>query len=512
VTVQKPMSRCLAPHSDIYIHIFCERPVDVMHLNGFFKRYILPLCKGGRPLGDDDKARLGLPLSEAMRERVDKRYQLLPVPSGLCSRSRRPFQHTGSMTTYDFQVMFSMYGKVLFHDIFANPGIYQVLCGLQDVMRCILCRKVDVSLLSAVQSKIVQVLVAWEKLFPKTELPCTLHLFVHLPSQMKRFGPVRLCWMYCFERFMNLISTFAKKRSSVGAAIMKMYCLSRGHVAALTDEARERLAGFLSENRNPFIGGLQFGLNQKKQAICKKAMPDEYGCDMTSPGIQRMIAHIVFHSIPAFATMWCEYMSTTVCAVFGNKCINGFNVWLKSNTVDVQEALQDAGLTRSNLSLRNFGQCSVNAGLKRKSGIRFTCTAFENYQRTRSYIRPGQYVDSSAWFTRSTPSGTEFIYGRIMYIYEISIGDCEETVQVAIIDRYELYDAELGQWDVFLGETNGHRILYRDPDHEPDLVCANIFDLKRLCICEIPTDDLEWCNYFYAIEVGTSGTTNTDFL
>ena len=89
-----------------------------MHLNGFFKRYVLPLCKplskGGRPLGQDDSARLGLPLPEAMCKRVDERYKKLPIPSGLCSRSRRPFQNTGAMTTYDFQVI--LYEKIQIYE------------------------------------------------------------------------------------------------------------------------------------------------------------------------------------------------------------------------------------------------------------------------------------------------------------------------------------------------------------------------------------------------------------
>jgi hypothetical protein len=513
-----------------YFNLVRDMPIDVMHLIQGFKNHLIPLFKGDRPGGES----LGLPLSQREQDIVDLRFAGLKIPSNVCRLSNKPFAHTGKMTGYDFQVVFSMFAKTLFYDMFSDNRVYDLICKLQEIFRCILNHIVTVSLLPALRQKIVETLVKWETVMPHSEQVTVVHLLLHVCDDMQYFGPVRNYWMYCFERYISLLAQYAKSRRFVGASIINMYCYSRAFIHA-KPESRARLSTALGSN-DPFGIGLAVAhdhdhMDNSSEVVCSSAL-----------SINGLKPEDRIMAFPSSVQMYIVSQLRVKCASFRNLYVkfllsksrppkvdvSGFYKWQEST--EGQQTLQSLGLTSQQnnvgmdpavhvrmhvpLIVKDFARARVNPGHRRMRGILFRTSLYE-----RQLVREGKsprHTDSYCWFfhkrlERDDQYGSEEKwYGQIKYLVEATFDTVVQ--QIAVLQRLRLYEVETGVWQIFQGEFNGYRILHMPPNVIRPLVCCPISQLKRLVVAAIPSDDLYWTNYKFAIEVDTSVVATSDSL
>jgi hypothetical protein len=515
-----------------YFDLVRDMPIDIMHLvQGVFKNHLIPVFKGKRDCGE--LLRSSLPLQQSAQDVIDARFGELKLPSNVCRLSNKPFLHTGKMTAYDLQVVFTMLGKTLFHDIFRDKRIYDLLCRLQEVFRCILNHTVTLSLLPALRQRIVEALVLWETILPDSEQNTVPHILLHVCDDMQYFGPVRNCWMYCFERYISLLSRWAKSKRFIGASIVQMYCCSRTFIRA-KPEFRNRLKEVLRKD-DPFGIGLaspqdhivdqDHDLKEGSQVVCS-----------TRISVNGMEPQVRALSLPSSAQLQIVYMLRQKCTPFDRLYvkfltyvssyrsrrmkadISGFYKWQELR--EGREALRSFGFAGSEdnfdvgahvkpvvaIKIEDFARAKVNHGNVRARGILFRTSVYERLLDRKGSQR--SHTDSYCWFLNKGLG--EKWYGEIKYLLRVTMKDCE--LKIAVLERLKLFESEVNQWQVFQGEYVGHRVLHLPPGVDRPFVCCPIKDLKRLVVADIPTDDLYWSNYKIAIEVDTSSVATSDSM
>jgi hypothetical protein len=487
-----------------------------MHLvQGVFKNHLIPVFKGSKDCGE--KLRSALPLEQNAQDVIDARFSELKLPSNVCRLSNKPFNNTGQMTAYDFQVVFTMLGKTLFHDIFKDKRMYDLVCRLQEVFRCILNHTVTPSLLPALRQKIVETLVLWEDILPDSQQNTVPHILLHVCDDMQYFGPVRNYWMYCFERYISLLSRYAKSRRFVGASIVQMYCCSRTFIRT-KPEFRSRLKELLGEDY-PFglglasseIGDIDHESKEfeRSEVVCSIRIcirgkePQDRALSLPS-SVQLYITFKLRQQSTSFDRLYVKFLTSK--SIQMTPDISGFDQWQKSR--DGRQALQMFGFVGPTLTIKveDFACAKVNLGNARARGILFRTSVYERLLDRKGSKR--SYTDRYCWFLRKVLG--EKWYGEIRYLLRVTMGECE--LKIAVLERLKLFESEVNQWQVFQGEYVGHRVLHLPPDVARPLVCCPIKDLKRLVVADIPTDDLYWANYKIAIEVDTSGVATSDSM
>jgi hypothetical protein len=499
-----------------YFDLVRDMPIDIMHLvQGVFKNHLIPVFKGDKDCGE--LLRSSLPLQQSAQNVIDARFSELKLPSNVCRLSNKPFLHTGQMTAYDFQVVFTMLGKTLFHDIFTDKRIYDLLCRLQEVFRCILNHTVTLSLLPALRQRIVEALVLWEDILPDSQQNTVPHILLHVCDDMQYFGPVRNYWMYCFERYISLLSRWAKSKRFVGASILQMYCCSRTFIRA-KPEFRGRLKEVLSKD-DPFGIGLastqsdhgddNHELKEGSQVVCSRRLcisrmsPQVRALSLPS-SVQLYITHMLRQKCTPFDRLYVEFLTSKSRRITPD--ISGFDQWQKLR--DGRQALQSFGFAGATLTIKveDFACAKVNLGNARARGVLFRTSVYERHLDRKGSKR--SYTDSYCWFFHKTLG--EKWYGEIKYLLRVTMREFE--LKIAVLERLQLFESEVNQWQVFQGEYVGHRVLHLPPDVARPVVCCPIKDLKRLVVADIPTDDLYWVNYKIAIEVDTSSVATSDSM
>jgi hypothetical protein len=499
-----------------YFDLVRDMPIDIMHLvQGVFKNHLIPVFKGDKDCGE--LLRSSLPLQQSAQNVIDARFSELKLPSNVCRLSNKPFLHTGQMTAYDFQVVFTMLGKTLFHDIFTDKRIYDLLCRLQEVFRCILNHTVTLSLLPALRQRIVEALVLWEDILPDSQQNTVPHILLHVCDDMQYFGPVRNYWMYCFERYISLLSRWAKSKRFVGASILQMYCCSRTFIRA-KPEFRGRLKEVLSKD-DPFGIGLastqsdhgddNHELKEGSQVVCSRRLcisrmsPQVRALSLPS-SVQLYITHMLRQKCTPFDRLYVEFLTSKSRRITPD--ISGFDQWQKLR--DGRQALQRFGFAGATLTIKveDFACAKVNLGNARARGVLFRTSVYERHLDRKGSKR--SYTDSYCWFFHKTLG--EKWYGEIKYLLRVTMREFE--LKIAVLERLQLFESEVNQWQVFQGEYVGHRVLHLPPDVARPVVCCPIKDLKRLVVADIPTDDLYWVNYKIAIEVDTSSVATSDSM
>jgi hypothetical protein len=499
-----------------YFDLVRDMPIDIMHLvQGVFKNHLIPVFKGDKDCGE--LLRSSLPLQQSAQNVIDARFSELKLPSNVCRLSNKPFLHTGQMTAYDFQVVFTMLGKTLFHDIFTDKRIYDLLCRLQEVFRCILNHTVTLSLLPALRQRIVEALVLWEDILPDSQQNTVPHILLHVCDDMQYFGPVRNYWMYCFERYISMLSRWAKSKRFVGASILQMYCCSRTFIRA-KPEFRGRLKEVLSKD-DPFGIGLastqsdhgddNHELKEGSQVVCSRRLcisrmsPQVRALSLPS-SVQLYITHMLRQKCTPFDRLYVEFLTSKSRRITPD--ISGFDQWQKLR--DGRQALQSFGFAGATLTIKveDFACAKVNLGNARARGVLFRTSVYERHLDRKGSKR--SYTDSYCWFFHKTLG--EKWYGEIKYLLRVTMREFE--LKIAVLERLQLFESEVNQWQVFQGEYVGHRVLHLPPDVARPVVCCPIKDLKRLVVADIPTDDLYWVNYKIAIEVDTSSVATSDSM
>jgi len=91
-------------------------------------------------------------------------------------------------------------GPYLFADAFDDPNMQTCLLDMFAILRELASRRVAANSLDQLELRIAVWLSTAELVLPATEMAIVLHLMVHLPAEIRRWGPVKEYWMYSVER------------------------------------------------------------------------------------------------------------------------------------------------------------------------------------------------------------------------------------------------------------------------------------------------------------------------
>jgi hypothetical protein len=221
--------------------------------------------------------------------------------------------------------------------------------------------------------------------------------------------------------------------------------------------------------------------------------------------VQLYITHMLRQKCTPFDRLYVEFLTSKSRRITPD--ISGFDQWQKLR--DGRQALQSfgfAGATLTIIKVEDFACAKVNLGNARARGVLFRTSVYERHLDRKGSKR--SYTDSYCWFFHKTLG--EKWYGEIKYLLRVTMREFE--LKIAVLERLQLFESEVNQWQVFQGEYVGHRVLHLPPDVARPVVCCPIKDLKRLVVADIPTDDLYWVNYKIAIEVDTSSVATSDSM
>ena len=96
---------------------------------------------------------------------------------------------------------------------------------LCDVISLIITEEIDLSMVDSLEYRVHRVLSLLERDFPVSIHVITFHLLHHLPTYIRRFGPVYNFWMYPMERFNSWISRRVLNRRYPESTVVETYRL-----------------------------------------------------------------------------------------------------------------------------------------------------------------------------------------------------------------------------------------------------------------------------------------------
>jgi hypothetical protein len=108
------------------------------------------------------------------------------------------------MKAYDWQVLIEHLAPYLFAGVYDDVDQQSCLMDILGCLRELAARRVPVNGLAALETRIVETISRAEIHLPLTELGILFHSMVHLPAQIRRWGPSHGTWMYDTERCVQL--------------------------------------------------------------------------------------------------------------------------------------------------------------------------------------------------------------------------------------------------------------------------------------------------------------------
>ena len=208
---------------------------DMMHVvEGFLKTHLFKLLKGDRSAArprrpakfNDKKAELAYKallkdhlallahidtwkLSKAQQDVVDSRSDSMGGTPGWIRSSMMVNQRTGSLNAHDWlKLVESSFERYLFKDLLPRSQ-YQALIHLFDAMRACLRATGDAienapRETSALKLRVIKALCEWVREAPRSEHPTVLHILLHVPDAIFRWGSPRNYWAFFSERCAHL--------------------------------------------------------------------------------------------------------------------------------------------------------------------------------------------------------------------------------------------------------------------------------------------------------------------
>ena len=205
---------------------------DMMHvLEGFQKTHLLKLLKGERsaarprrPVSFADKlaeqaynallkeyeallAHIDTwKLSKAELKLADARSDSMGGTPGWIRSNMMVSQRTGSLNAHDWlKLLESSYEKYVFKELMHHSQ-FKALQHLFDAMRACLRATGDAienapRETSALKLRVVKALCEWIRESPRTEHPSVLHILLHVPDAIYRWGTPRNYWAFFGERW-----------------------------------------------------------------------------------------------------------------------------------------------------------------------------------------------------------------------------------------------------------------------------------------------------------------------
>jgi hypothetical protein len=241
---------------------------------------------------------------------VDNNFHTISVQAGR-DHGARPFQYTGSMSFNDWHTLIRGTGQVLLCD--ALPAqqfqvIKNLLMHLQQFLRFSISQQ-EIGILSV---SLIEHLVAFEEIVPETEHAMIVHVLVHYPAVLARFGPSYYYWMYAFERFLSFMARVCHDRAKPEQNMCKAYqqnmgirCLTAMHAEALRKLFQSSNLGIYLERRlqiqlfeQTAVSGTKFPRRSTNQSTKKVSLTDQtrnkIECDLQENGAQYLVGQVAW--------------------------------------------------------------------------------------------------------------------------------------------------------------------------------------------------------------------------
>ena len=229
-----------------YWEILCVcHCIDVMHIEKNVCESILgTLLKINGKRKDGDGSRLDM-LADQSKDKFIKAHQsynfstkeatqfftyLLSVktPSSDCANIKGLVDVSsgkmklGHMKSHDCHVMLTQILPVANRNLMDKDKRH-TLIDLCDFFNQLWQKVVNPEELEHMQDDIARILSNLEMFFPPSFFDVMVHLTMHLVDEIKYCGPVFLCNMYPFERFMGIPKRFCRNRNHPEASILQGY-------------------------------------------------------------------------------------------------------------------------------------------------------------------------------------------------------------------------------------------------------------------------------------------------
>jgi hypothetical protein len=165
------------------------------------------------------------------------------APTKYYINGKAPLSRGGQMKMNDVQHWFTNYGRFHIWSMNLEPKHAALLNDLRDVVQSLYewefnpsDAKLSMEEVDEIEDAVKSVLVRWKKETPVTSRAIVFHLLLHFPAQMRRWGSLRWCWMYPYERFIGALFDFIHGRQSMALELVNKYGRSL-QARVLTDKA-----------------------------------------------------------------------------------------------------------------------------------------------------------------------------------------------------------------------------------------------------------------------------------
>ena len=137
-----------------------------------------------------------------------------------------PVQSHYSPTMHDCHVWWtSGICKLVMSPPVLSTPLYEVICGLCDILTTITSNEVNRDDLDSFYPEMIETLCKFEKVFPVTEHAIVVHLILEIYNGIRRVGPVYYHWMYVFERFVGRTARMVKDKGHPETNLMNVHSL-----------------------------------------------------------------------------------------------------------------------------------------------------------------------------------------------------------------------------------------------------------------------------------------------
>ena len=97
------------------------------------------------------------------------------------------------------------------------------------------------------KTKVYQVMMKFEQVFPPTELSIVFHMVIHLADSILDWGPLSAMWLFANERYLHFLGLLVKNRRHVESSMVSMFCIFH-HVSTLPDDIRESVSNVIGDD------------------------------------------------------------------------------------------------------------------------------------------------------------------------------------------------------------------------------------------------------------------------
>jgi hypothetical protein len=200
-------------------------------------------------------------LPQPLRDQVDQMYINARAPAGVADGGgKSPFAGASRLKSHDWLTLTTWLAPHVLETMLDDDGQAEARAALIDLCKLLadFCKpSADCSddAFRTLEARTRRILKAVEDVLPATERTIIFHIVLHLPRQLYWHGPLRLSWMYPYERFVGWVKRLTTNRTRPEASMMRM-----GMQVMYTRILADRYPGLSHPHRQP-----------------KKALPHRHG-------------------------------------------------------------------------------------------------------------------------------------------------------------------------------------------------------------------------------------------